>query len=229
MARPTRPYHHGKLREALIKAATEVVEKTGRDDVSLRAVARKAGVSHAAAYHHFADRNALIAAVAAHGLDALTARMQSGWHRSRLPARAFRAMGAAYVSFALERPALFRLMFGGETADRAAYPDRQRAAESTFGALVTAVEECQQEGIVRPGPPEDLALTAWASVHGIASLVLDQQLGFRGFNGRTPTALADAVLVGYFKGARAPRRRSVGTQAAGRQPLPPRRSSSARG
>jgi AcrR family transcriptional regulator len=208
MARAAHPYHHGELRRSLIIAATDLVVETGRADLSLRAVARRAGVSHAAAYHHFEDRRALVAAVAAHGLVSLTAAMHRGWKRANDVGGAFKAMGAAYVRFALAQPSLYRVMFGAETAQRAAYPDLQAAAQGTFDALVQAVEDCQEQGVVRAAPAVDLALTAWAAVHGVASLLLDQQLDFPGLRGRSPRALVDAVLAGYFVGARAPRDRA---------------------
>src|SRR4051812_43247116 len=84
------PYHHGSLRDALVEAAVELVTETGAAEVSLRAVARRAGVSHSAAYHHFADRGALLAATAAHGLDALTMAMRRGARRAATQPEAFR-------------------------------------------------------------------------------------------------------------------------------------------
>ncbi|MEO7094450.1 MAG: TetR/AcrR family transcriptional regulator [Polyangiales bacterium] len=200
----SKAYHHGGLRRALVLAATELVVETGDPELSLRAVARRAGVSHAAAYHHFDDRRALLAAVAAEGLASLTAAMQRAWKRAAEPPASFFALGAAYVRFGLEKPALYRVMFGPGTAKRADHPELERAAAGTFATLVHAVEDCQRAGVVRGGSAVDLALTAWAAVHGIASLLLDGQLSFPGVRGRSPRVLAEAVLAGYFIGARAP-------------------------
>src|SRR5437868_622487 len=104
MTEPSPPYHHGKLRRALLVSATVILEQTGSPELSLRAVARRAGVSHAAAYHHFADRRALVAAVAAAGLNALTDAMIRAQKRARGMPAGFQAMGAAYVRFALRHP-----------------------------------------------------------------------------------------------------------------------------
>ena len=197
------PYHHGSLREALVAAAVDVVAETGAADVSLRAVARRAGVTHAAAYHHFADRDALLAAAAAPGLDELTRAMRRGARREATQPQAFRAMGIAYVTFASKNPALYRLMFGAERGGGDEVRARQLAAEHTFRALLEEIETCQRVGVVRSGSSVDLALTAWATVHGLASLVLDGQLAIEGLRGRSARALIDAVLSVYFVGARA--------------------------
>ena len=197
------PYHHGSLREALVEAAVEVVAETGAADVSLRAVARRAGVTHAAAYHHFTDRDALLAAAAAHGLEELTRAMRRGARREATQPEAFRAMGLAYVTFASKNPALYRLMFAAERGRGDEVRAREQAAEHTFRALLEEIAACQNAGVVRGGASVDLALTAWATVHGLASLLLDGQLAIEGLRGRSPRALIDAVLGVYFVGARA--------------------------
>src|SRR5216117_2127251 len=113
-------YHHGNLRTALLRAAGERLEKQGITALSLREAARRAGVSHNAPYRHFADREALLAALAAEGFAMLAERLRG---------QPGREMGEAYVRFALEQPQRFRLMFGG-LLPIARYPELRSAAQT---------------------------------------------------------------------------------------------------
>ncbi|MBI2527927.1 MAG: TetR/AcrR family transcriptional regulator [Candidatus Rokubacteria bacterium] len=171
-------YHHGDLRRALLDAARELVQTAGAEALTLRAAARLAGVSQAAPYRHFADKRTLLAAVAEEGFRALTEAMrQATAMQSGDPLSRFRALGLSYVGFAVDHPAHFRVMFGRETADKAAHPGLREAAEETFAVLVDALTECQRAGLARPGDPAELAISAWAAVHGLSALLLDGQLG----------------------------------------------------
>src|ERR1700752_1113561 len=119
------PYHHGDLRAACLRAAMELLEEHGETALSLRAVARRAGVSPAAPYRHYADRDALISAVAAVGYRELAERLAAAHPSPSTPVQ-LAGVAIAYVQFALERPALFRIMFG-EPCDR----DNDERAAST--------------------------------------------------------------------------------------------------
>jgi AcrR family transcriptional regulator len=160
-----RGYHHGDLRRALLDAA-ETLMAEGTDDPSLRAVARRAGVSHAAPYKHFADRKALRAGVAARGFDDLRQRMRAAAEGD--PDHALRAVGRAYVAFALDRPALYRLMFGPEFADGRGTPELDRAAADAFEALVDTGGPATQSQDART-----TAVAQWSLVHGLATLLID--------------------------------------------------------
>lgn len=151
-------YHHGDLRSALLGAASELIEEQGLGAMSLREVARRAGVSHNAPYRHFPDRDSLLAELAAEGFRQLGEAMA---------AKQGRAMGEAYVRFALEHPSRFRLMFGGQLKLRqhGALAD---AARKTYEALVRAFRA--QAGVA---DPEKAAAAAWSLVHGLAQLLLD--------------------------------------------------------
>src|SRR5882757_11417219 len=116
MPQSNAPYHHGNLRPALVRAAVELLEESGETALSLRAVARRAGVSPAAPYRHYADREALVSAVAALGYRELAERLAAA-HPSPSTPEQLTSVAVAYVQFALERPALFRLMFG-DSCDR---------------------------------------------------------------------------------------------------------------
>ncbi|MGH2910431.1 MAG: TetR/AcrR family transcriptional regulator [Solirubrobacteraceae bacterium] len=165
---PRRTYHHGALRSALVRAAIELLEESGKAALSLRAVARHAGVSPAAPYRHYADRAALVSAVAAVGYRELAEELMAA-HPS--PATPEQLAGAAvvYVQFALQRPALFRMMFG-EPCDRD--NDERVAATEAITRYVRAIVE-------RTFPDADagaLATAIWALVHGFAFLHLDGKL-----------------------------------------------------
>lgn len=151
-------YHHGKLRPALLRAAGKMLEKEGPAGISLRDAARRAGVSHNAPYRHFADREALLAELAAEGFEML---------REAMRGRAGREMGEAYVRFALEHPQRFRLMFGGSLS-LAGYPQLRVAAGATYRALTEAFKDLPK--------PETAAAAAWSLVHGLAHLKLDGHL-----------------------------------------------------
>jgi AcrR family transcriptional regulator len=192
-------YHHGDLPRALLRAALRLVETEGAEALTLRGAARLAGVSQTAPYRHFADKQALLAAVAEEGFRTMTEAMRraSVSHEAD-PLGRFRALGLAYVEFATKHQAHFRVMFGRAAADRSAYPSLRAAAAETFGLLVDAIKDCQRAGLVRPGDPEELALAAWSGTHGLSSLAVDGQLGLMGK--REPDALAQAVMSAIFFG-----------------------------
>jgi AcrR family transcriptional regulator len=161
-------YHHGDLRAALLDAAMEVLEQDGATALSLRAVARRAGVSPAAPYRHYADREALVSAVAAVGYLDLAERLGAA-HPAPSTAEQLADVAVAYVRFAIERPALFRIMFS-EPCDR----DNDERVAAT-----AAVTLYLREIVARAFPdsdPEALAPAIWALVHGLAFLHLDGKL-----------------------------------------------------
>jgi AcrR family transcriptional regulator len=189
-----RTYHHGDLRRALLDASLDLVGERGIGALSLREVARKAGVSHSAPYHHFADRGNLLAAIAEESFARLGEEMAAA--RAAAPnARArLEACGIAYVRFALESPARFRLMFRPELA---AASEEEAVAKSSTPALDTlrgAITEAQAAGLAPAGDPMPLVLTCWSAVHGLASLCLDGPLAHnhRTF-GKSPERLAAVV------------------------------------
>ena len=176
-------YHHGNLRAALIDAAAEVVAADGVDGVSMRALAERVGVSRSAAYRHFDGKAALLAAVAEDGFRALTKRLDAAEGPSG-PQQAlmrFREMGIAYVRFAAAHPARYRLMFGQRRPERIAHPSLDEAAAASFERLADAIEACQAGGLVRGDPPaEALAEVAWAAVHGLSLLLIDDLIATDG-------------------------------------------------
>jgi AcrR family transcriptional regulator len=172
---PTRPYHHGDLRQAVLTAAIAVLGESGPTQLSLRDLARRAGVSHAAPAHHFGDKAGLLTAVAAQGYhllaDTLTAAQQSSAD--------FLEVGVAYVRFAVDHRAHFEVMFRPDLY----HPDdpevaaaRQRAADALYGGAGSVAATGR-------GPDIPLAgVAAWSLVHGFVTLWLNHAL---------PTTLGD--------------------------------------
>lgn len=171
-----RAYHHGDLRRALVDAALAEIREDGAHGLSLRRVAARAGVSHAAPYRHFADREALLAAVAEQGFAGMAVRMDARAGEHGDPVEALIEIGVAYVEFAATHPAHFTAMFSPQLSDKSAHPSLRDAAKETFAVLLEAVSTCQRAGRVRPGEPMGFALTAWSAVHGLSSLIVDGQI-----------------------------------------------------
>jgi AcrR family transcriptional regulator len=177
--RPTKErktYHHGDLRRALVQAARELVRESGPEALSLREVARRAGVSQTAPYRHFADRRALVAALAAEGFRDLHMRMVRGAHAASSGKKALRAVAEQYVAFALEHPSEYRLMFGGELARGSALPEFEEASLAVFDLLRGGISTLKEQGQIVQRPTDDIAVTAWATVHGLVMLMLDGQV-----------------------------------------------------
>jgi AcrR family transcriptional regulator len=159
----------------------------------LREVARRAGVSEAAPYWHFASKEALLAGVAEQGFTALGTLMADVRQRVKHPQRQLQELGVAYVRFALAHPSHLRVMFGPEVHDKSAHLSLKLAADRAFGLLVSTISEGQRAGHVRDGDPEELAVAAWALVHGLSALIIDGQLRRRVRNDGQARMLATRV------------------------------------
>jgi AcrR family transcriptional regulator len=171
-------YHHGDLRNALIEAGLAIVEQEGIEEVSLRAVARRASVSHSAPYHHFDTKAELLAAIAAAGFDRLVASIQQVAAESplRCALDGLRAVGTGYLRFALAQPGVFRLMFRPELTRPADHPTLREAEARAFGTLLTTIVTCQKAGELPATDPRLLAAACWSTVHGLAVLHVEQVL-----------------------------------------------------
>ncbi|MFB7230356.1 TetR/AcrR family transcriptional regulator [Streptomyces griseus] len=187
MAR-TSTYHHGDLRAACLRAARELLEEDGSAGLSLRAVARRAGVSATAPYRHFADREALVSAVAAEGYRELAEHLTKAHPAPSTPDE-LASVAVAYVRFALEHPALFRAMFA-EPCDPTS--EERVAATEAISQYVRSIV-----GATFPDVDADaLSTTVWALVHGLAFLHLDGKL-----DSSTPeivTAQVDSAVHALF-------------------------------
>jgi AcrR family transcriptional regulator len=185
---PDRPYHHGDLRQAVLTAAITAITETGPSGVSLRDLARRAGVSHAAPAHHFGDKAGLLTAVAAEGYDLLGDALIDAQQRTG----EFREVGVAYVRFAVDHRAHFEVMFRPDLYhpdDPAVRTARDRAGQ----ALAEGIRSLSQ---AQTGPEARLAgLAAWSLVHGFATLWLTGALPPELGDDPEPAARAVAAIL----------------------------------
>lgn len=200
----TRGYHHGNLREALMQATLALIAEKGVAGVTFAEAARRAGVSAAAPYRHFRDRDELLAAVATAGFDRLAQALEAAWQKGRpTPAQAYERVGRAYLDFARRHPADYAAMFeAGLPAE--AHEGLKQAGDRAFGVLREAAEVLVSH-IPGPGRPPALmvALHTWSLAHGVASLF------GRADNARrklpmAPEDLLEAAFLVYLKGLGAP-------------------------
>jgi AcrR family transcriptional regulator len=172
-------YHHGNLRESLLRAAISLIAEVGPTAFTLREVARRAGVSHNAPYRHFRSKDELMAAVAAEGYRELTAAMQRAASGRARALDRLKHAGLAYIGFALQRPEHFAVMFdapmAAEHGDTAEAPEAKQA----FATLVDLVSASQQEKQLPEGDSLQFALLAWTMVHGVAKLAITGRLPYR--------------------------------------------------
>ncbi len=201
-SREKRAYHHGNLRRALLDAALAMVEKEGPRGVSLRAVARFAGVSPAAPYRHFAGKEGLLAAVAEEGFRALESKMQAARDETDgLALAEFRAIGYAYVRFAASNPSHFRVMFGPEISDKSEHPSLREAADKASQIIADAIAKCQRPGLEGGDTdPHRLFISAWATFQGLATLIIDGQLSDSVGSDAELEALGNSVTDVIYRG-----------------------------
>ena len=170
-------YHHGDLRAALLSEAAAMIAEGGSAGVTMRAIGQRLGVSRAAPYRHFADKTALLVAVAANGFHRLGRRLQAlDAGASRSGVERLRRLGEEYVRFALENPAHYRLMYGSEALTREDLPELREAAKALFEQFVEVIRAHQRSGLIKRQDPRAQAYVAWSAVHGLASLVIEGQI-----------------------------------------------------
>lgn len=156
-----RPYHHGDLRNALLDAARAILEEESLAGLSLRAVARRAGVSHAAPYRHFPNHEALLVELAIEGFAELRTEIVAAGATAGAESDRIANLGAAYMRFVARRPALTRLMFGPQLPNRNSFPTLGEAADAIGAEIGNALHDSA------------LGLAVWAAVHGLATLILE--------------------------------------------------------
>lgn len=170
-------YHHGDLKNALIKAGVEILAKEGVGGLSLRKVAQRAGVSHNAPYSHFPDKQSLIAAISTEGFKQLYAELDAAvLSYPHHPKRQLQEGAWAYVQFAMNNTDTFKIMFSGVLEKEKEYPAFVEISRQTFDRVVDVVRACQEAGLLRSTPPEIAAVTVWGQIHGIVSLILEGQI-----------------------------------------------------
>ena len=177
-------YHHGDLRNALLQVAAELVVSHGVEGFSLREAARRVGVTPTACYRHFEDKAALLTAVASEGFANLALRMESGAGQDNegetlgekaVAQQRFAAVGNAYIKFAVENPAQFRVMFGphGAGGSVSVRGVSRHSGKDSYEIFVDALDGLVKCGAVNQSLREQAELPAWAAIHGLASLLVD--------------------------------------------------------
>ncbi len=194
-----RPYHHGNLRTALLAEAERTLRERGSQDLSLRELARAAGVSHAAPRRHFPDRQALLDALAEAGFARLGEELRAAVEQAGEDFRArLRATAAAYVRFATRDAALLELMFASKHGEQQSGALHE-AAEDAFSVMLELITQGQQEGALESGPSERVGLVLFATIQGIAALVTGGMVDAE----QLDELVADAIAH-FLRGSRTP-------------------------
>jgi AcrR family transcriptional regulator len=174
---PEKKYHHGDLKNALIEAGAEILSKEGVSGLSLRKVASRAGVSHAAPYAHFTDKQALIAAISTEGYHRLYEKLAGAVQEYQgHPLRQFVEVAWAYIEFAHSDPAHFKITFSSVVEKEKDFPAFVEMTGKNFQLLIEIVESCQAAGVLKTGPADVMAVSVWSLVHGFASLLIEGQI-----------------------------------------------------
>jgi AcrR family transcriptional regulator len=164
------------IRSEILRASLDLMNEGGISALSMREVARRAGVSHQAPYHHFPDREAILAELIGRGFDQLSDYMISALGTARGKRGRARALGGAYVRFAQDQPEVFKLMFRCDMCDLGRFPEQKAKAERTFSVVVEALGT--QGAFDHKGDPDlTPVIAAWSMSHGLATLILEKRLG----------------------------------------------------
>lgn len=185
-------YHHGDLKRALTSAALSLVAEKGPKGFTLTEAARRAGVSAAAPYRHFADKAELLATVAEQGFLELHADLTATADVVSEPKDRVIELGRVYVRWAVTHPDHYRVMFGAETI-KSGHPSLAVAAEEAFNDLLDAITRCQEAGIVSGQDPREIAGPLWSLVHGVASLAIGGELRAVGIH-QDPEAMVAGIV-----------------------------------
>lgn len=194
--KPVRPYHHGDLRRVVIETAQDMLREDKGWQFTLREVARRAGVSHAAPYKHFPDKSVLLAELASIGFEDLRAQISDAVTPPPRSARAeFACACKAYIRFGMANPSLYRLMFSGEV-DKADHERLREASSNAFAVLVDLLERGQGNGAFKKQPVRAQAAASWSLIHGFTMLAIDGQLVPDKAGGKSVDAVLTALLEG---------------------------------
>lgn len=201
MAGEKSTYHHGDLRTALIDAASDVLRETGPQGMTIREVARRAGVSHAAPYRHFRDKDELAVAVVERGFSLLNEAMQAAREQAGDdPLDQFAASGEAYMQFARQYPAYYRVMFSGELLSSGEKSDMAHTSAEALREIECYVRELQGMGIMREDDEMLLSIALVSTMHGFLSLLNDGRLEPLIKNRFSPQQVQDFVIGAIFQG-----------------------------
>ncbi|MFO0593901.1 MAG: TetR/AcrR family transcriptional regulator [Myxococcaceae bacterium] len=172
-------YHHGDLPNALVRAAIDLITRDGTERLTLREVSRRVGVNHRAAYRHFADLTALLAAVAEQGYHELLQVLRealAAFPKKAPAARRMEAIATAYVAFAMDRPAHYRIMFGRRLNEDGRFPALEALAMEAYALIEAELDAGVESGAFENRPRRELVFAFWSLAHGFASLALVRRI-----------------------------------------------------
>lgn len=177
MSKSKKSYHHGDLRNSLLEAAEAFVEQNGLAGVSLREVAKQAGVSHTAPYRHFKDKTDLLIALAQIGFGRLADAMEDCVREfPDAPTKQLKQAAIAYIQLVLEHPQVNQLMFGGVVDHSRITESLQQEADRAFQGLLRIIDNGAQQQLYRDKPTEELAVFVWSLAHGFSVLISSGQI-----------------------------------------------------
>lgn len=176
MTTKRKSYHHGDLRAALMEEAMRLLVERGGPHFSMRELTSELGVSHSASYRHFTSKESLLQAIAIEGFVRLGEFQKKATASQHAPLERLQQLGISYVKFALKYPSHFRVMFGPSLSDAKQREEWGNVAQQTFAPVIEQVRVCQEARKFKAGNAEEIALTLWAVVHGLAMLLIDGQI-----------------------------------------------------
>ena len=205
MSKKTSSYHHGDLRLTLIATALQLLKSVSASELSLRKLAAKAGVSAAAPYRHFKDKDELIAAVMAEGFEKKSEFMADAILKSKGdPEKMMFDCAAAYFRMGLLHPQHFKLMATSHIEPSPQYPELLAAAAKSFLILKNMILFCQKKGLVGPGDVYHKAMNCWCVVHGFTSLYVEGRLSWLGVTEKNGEAAIRTLVSQYLMGNKNP-------------------------
>ena len=189
-------YHHGNLKEALISAGLETLSEQGVEGLSLRNVAKKIGVSHTAPYNHFSDKQALLAAISTAGHEQLHKKLLDTFEKFKdTSPNIISEIAWAYLQFAMDNPAKFKLMFSGALDEEREHPNYIAISQKNISLLEEIVVFCQGRGQLPEGRMTVIAARLWSSVHGFAYLILEDQFPTEYLKGQNLRELLNSIVL----------------------------------
>ncbi|MBL7716317.1 MAG: TetR/AcrR family transcriptional regulator [Bdellovibrionales bacterium] len=198
-------YHHGNLRETLIRGALKFLEKNPLESLSLNTLATRAGVSQAAPYRHFKNRNELLAAISQQGFEIKMKYMMESFLKNRSnPKELLHGCAQAYFKMGLLHPQHFKLMLTSTVCPSPEYPELEKTAAMTFALLKKVVEASQKAGVIGPGDPYHKSMHCWAVVNGFTTLYVEGRLDWLGVNDDNAQTALRVFIDQFISGNQSP-------------------------